>query len=187
MLEEQTTLLEQGVIVLPYIIEHETYAMMVEALMMHPKPLKLYCRGGGGDVASAFAIIDLIREHGNVSGMLLGEANSSHGVIWAGCQKRYVYPNGVLGVHMPSQQWQGAVDSREAWLLALEMERYENQIAELYKSICSKEVDWKQAMAATGSSGMRFLDASWLIENGMALPISALLEKPSLKIVDLPS
>lgn len=67
--------------------------------MRPDKEIRMYCRGNGGSCRTAFAIIDIIQQHGNVVGLLTSEANSNHGVVFAGCPRRYVYPRALLGLH----------------------------------------------------------------------------------------
>src|SRR5688572_30087298 len=102
MEDKQRDLLDRhGVLILSEEIEHDTYVLLLEALLhLGDKPLTLHCHGNGGISAVSRAMVDLIRQHGNVTGLMAGECNSSHGIVWASCQQRYVYPHGALGVHM---------------------------------------------------------------------------------------
>ena len=87
-------------IILPEEIDHDAYHTIVEATLLYPDDeIDLYCRGQGGSSGDALAIVDAIKQHGNFTGLLMGPAVSSHAIIWAGCNTRYCYPNGRLGLH----------------------------------------------------------------------------------------
>ena len=122
---------KRGIVVLPQEIEHDTYRMLLEALIIaKDRQVKLFCRGDGGCSRTALAMVDLIQHHGDVIGLLPGEANSSHVTIWAGCKERYVYPNGLIGLHKVA--WAESsfhADSRSARLISDEFERAERRMA----------------------------------------------------------
>jgi ATP-dependent protease ClpP protease subunit len=99
--DSQSKLLEnRKTIIIPENIDHDSYSLIVEAAVLYPDDeIDLYCRGDGGYSNDAFAMVDVIRKHGRFVGHLVGAAASSHGVVWASCAIRYVYPFGKLGVH----------------------------------------------------------------------------------------
>lgn len=175
--ETQAKLLAKGVIVLPEEIDHAAYVLMVEALLESAdRDVRLYCRGDGGGTWAAMAIIDLIRAHGQVTGLLPSMAASSHGVIWAACPRRYVYPSGRLGIHKIA--W-NAIDTRQDSHslnnIAAEWQQSEQEIAAIYAAASNKtQREWYAAMQSTGSSGLRTFTAPQLIALGMARPIDEL-------------
>ncbi|MBZ0291407.1 MAG: ATP-dependent Clp protease proteolytic subunit [Anaerolineae bacterium] len=174
MNETQTKLLEQGVIILPEEIEHSTYEYVLEALLAHPGRVKLYCRGNGGDSASALAMVDLIQAHGNVIGMLPGEAASSHVTVWAGCHERYIYPNALIGVHMVS--WQSLSTRQDSLSLRqsmMDFEGIERRVAEVLAGASNKDAYWwLKIIQKTGSGGLTMFDAKVIVDLEMAKPIS---------------
>lgn len=168
----------RGIIVLPEEIDHDTYAMLLEGLVIarveRPRqPVILYCRGDGGCSRSALAMVDLIREHGNVIGMLPGEANSSHVTVWAGCTERYVYPHAAIGLHKVAYyEMNSRMDSKSAQLIGREFEQTERKVATLLAEISNKDADhWFDVMQTTGSSGVTQFDAEEIIAMEMAKPI----------------
>lgn len=92
-------LMEHDTIILPESIDHDTQRIVSEAVIIHPGPIKLFCHGNGGYSRDMRSILSLIRRHGYFTGMLTGAAVSSHAIIWASCQMRYVYDFGAIGLH----------------------------------------------------------------------------------------
>lgn len=179
MMDDSTRKLldEKGVLVLPKEVEHEMFALVVEACAYFPdKPLTFHCRGDGGDTASALAIVDVIRAHGQVTGVLAGEANSSHGVIFAACAKRYVYPFGSIGVHACAMNELHTVDAAYARTWFMELESTDKQVAQILASACTSaacnETYWFNKISTQGGQGFSRIFAPQIIACGMARPIS---------------
>lgn len=167
-------LVEHGVLVLPEEIDHNTYVLMVEALIiMRGKRMALYCRGDGGCSRSALAIVDMLRDHGDVDGILYGEANSSHAAIWAACARRWVSPNAMIGVHMVS--WDSLntrMDAKSAHLIKTQFEIKDRLFAETFAEASSESVEWWLSHIQMTSGAVQRIGASWMIESQMAKPIS---------------
>jgi ATP-dependent protease ClpP protease subunit len=176
MNEQAWRLLEKhATVVLPEEIDHSVYVMMLEALIeKRSEPIKLYCRGDGGDTRAALAIVDLLRQHGQVIGFLAGEANSSSAVIWAGTARRYVYPLGAIGLHKVSLgSLNTRVDSLYAAQIAREYTITEERIAALLESISTRSAGkWSDLINDAGSGGIKQIFADELISLKMAQPIS---------------
>jgi ATP-dependent protease ClpP protease subunit len=170
MNETQGKLLEKGVAVLPNHISHEVYEYVLEALAMRPEQIVMYCKGDGGDVSSALAIVDLIQQHGNVVGLLPGEANSSHATVFAGCKERYVFPNGVIGVHQIAwDRHEGRLDSHNLRLLSVDFDAADAQVAEILASASNKSRDWwYRVLRDTGSGGVTQYRAGYMMQIGLA-------------------
>jgi ATP-dependent protease ClpP protease subunit len=165
---------KHGVLVLPEDIEHSTYTLLLEALLhLGDKPLTLYCRGNGGSTRSAMAMVDLIRQHGNVTGLLPGEANSSHGIVFAACQHRFVYPHARLGIHKVS--WDGLstrIDNDTLRLIAEDYEISDRVNARiLAKASSHSEEWWYDMIQKAGSGGLIHFHAQQIREVEMARPI----------------
>jgi len=160
--------------VLPETIHHSTYEMVLEALLIKSgAELRLYCRGNGGDSASALAIVDLIDQHGNVVGLLPGEAASNHALIWAACHRRFIFPRGCLALHKVARHsLSSRVDSQSLRLIADDYDRVERLIADIL-SLASTEAPtfWYHLLQETGSGGLCRLEAERLIDLEMARPI----------------
>jgi ATP-dependent protease ClpP protease subunit len=121
------------------------------------------------------AIVDLIEQHGNCVGLLVGAAISSHSAIWTACQRRYVSPNASIGIHKVAWTDMDKVDSRDARLLTLESERTEQIISELLARISGKPSShWFDMMQDAGSNGCKLIEAATLIKLGMAHPLADL-------------
>lgn len=177
MKETQSELLKRGVIVLPEVLEHTVYELFVQALVVErpADEVRVYCRGDGGSSRTAFAVVDLILQHGNVTGVLFGEANSSHVPIWAACQRRYVSRHGAIGLHKVSWDGTRQIDSQYARLLADEFDHTEACVAELLASISNEAPPyWLGIIQDAGSSGVRMIYANELLARGMAQPLTAL-------------
>lgn len=176
--DERKLLEDHGVLILPDMIEHETFVLVLTACLMRPdKPIKMYCRGGGGDAVAARAIVDVIQHHGHVIGILPSQANSSHGVIFAACAKRYVYPGGSLGVHRVVMSELTNVDAPYAQNWHGGFELLDRAAADTYAAACTDQKKlsaayWYRVIDKQGSSGLARFDAEFLIKTGMARPIA---------------
>lgn len=181
MNEQQKALLnDHGVLVLPEELEHEAFVLVLTACLMRPDDeIRLYCRGNGGSCRTAFAIIDVIQDHGNVIGLLPGEANSNHGVIFAGCPRRYVYPLGMLGLHRTALDVMYHVDMPYAKNRYQELEVGDRANARIYAAACENQIQWGEEfwyrqIEQQGSKGLVQFDADFLIACGMARPAAEL-------------
>lgn len=177
MNDTQKKLLARGVIVLPDVLEHSVYELFVEALVIDrpTDEIRVYCKGKGGDSRTAFAIVDLITQHGNVTGVLVGEAMSSHVPIWASCQRRYVSPHGVIGLHRVSAYVEIPIDSRYASLMSVDFFRTDEATATLLAGISSCDFAyWYDKISSAGNGGCDLVAARDLIMGGMALPLADL-------------
>lgn len=175
MEDKQIELLARhGVLVLPVEIEHETYVLLLEALLhLGDKPLTLYCRGDGGSTRAAHAMCDLIRQHGKVTGMLPGEANSAHGIVWAACEHRYVYPHARLGVHQCGYDSLGTrVDSQLLSQIARDYMTSDRLNANILAAASVRSPEWwYNVIKEAGSGGVVHFRARDLREMDMARPI----------------
>jgi hypothetical protein len=174
--DERKLLEEHGVLVLPEELEHSVYVLVLTACLMRPdKEIRLYCRGNGGDTRASYAIIDLIHQHGNFTGLLPSEANSNHGVIFAACHRRYVYPYGQLGIHRTALSEMYHIDAPYAKNRYEEFEAGDRMNACVYGKACKDsrwgEAFWYRQIDTQGSRGLVQFDAAFLIECGMARPI----------------
>lgn len=166
-------------IILPEELEHECYIVVQTACILYPNDwINLYCRGDGGGCRIANSIVDAVQTHGKVRGILAGEANSSHGIVFAGCPERYVYPNGALGVHRTVLHQIEMVDAPYARNRFEGLEAGDRSNARILASACpvGSELNaewWYQQIAETGK-GLRLFDSAFLISNGMAKPASDL-------------
>jgi len=176
MNETQEKLLrERGVIILPEDIRHETYVDTLSLLLLAESEwtaeIKLYCAGSGGSAPDAIAIVDLIQARGNVTGYLAGQAQSCHTTIWAGCNKRIVYPYASIGVHGLRWSSLSEQDIRSLNNRNNELVSGERKISNIMASACSAEFDetfWRGVIQETGSDGIRIFDAVDCIKMGMA-------------------
>ena len=176
---QEKLLRERGVIVLPQDIEHATYVDVLSLLLLAEtewadKPIRLYCAGDGGSAPAAISIVDLVQQHGNVIGMLAGEATSSHVTVFAGCPERYVYPNASIGVHrlawpdVGTRQDRVSLDNRAA-----ELQIGEAKVASiLAKASCKDEDWWLSEMRSAGSDGVRIFTTTDIISLGLAQHVS---------------
>lgn len=168
---------EHNVLVLPEVIEHETFILIVEALTrMAGREVRLFCRGDGGSSRAALAIVDVIQEYANIIGILPGEANSSHAIIFAGCTERYVYPRGTVGLHKLAFDFTHVrMDSLYARQLANEYELAEARWCEILAAASNHTpIYWHDVIQNAGSGGIVQFDAAKMIEMGLARPINEL-------------
>ena len=170
MNDNQRRLLDEwGCLMLPEIIEHDTYQMVLEAcLHRDDKGFHLFCRGNGGSSRDAYAIIDVIEDHSNVVGFLPGDACSMHAIIWAACAKRYVYPLGTIGLHMVALNQVEHIDAKYAASIAREYEASDRRNAMILATACTSAglqfgcEFWLNTIRQNGSHGITEFDAHFL-------------------------
>ena len=175
---QEKLITERGVIILPEDMGHEAYELVLECLLRAEDSwhdtIRLFCRGDGGCARSALAIVDLVREHGNVAGMLAGEAHSSHAIIWAGCPQRYVYPMGAIGLHRVAVN--GLSSRQDAVSLKAFAEEYaatDRRMVKVLNEACPFHGPfWINLLEETGSGGVKMFSAADLISMEMAKPVS---------------
>jgi len=174
--DTQIQLLDRhSVLILPEEIEHSTFVLLLEALLhLDGKPLVLHCHGNGGISAVSRAMVDLIRQAGNVTGLMAGECNSSHGIVWASCQQRFVYPHGILGVHrVAKSQVSTRFDGQTFEQFAADFNRMDMENSHILASASNKPSDWwYERIVETGSGGTTNFTATQLVLMDMAKPIS---------------
>jgi ATP-dependent protease ClpP protease subunit len=164
-----------GVVVLPKDIDHDTYKMMVE-VMLHrgPRPLTLYCNGNGGTVGDGNAIIALIQQHGNVTGLLPGEANSCHAMIFASCQHRFIYPNAAFGVHSVAKyNLDTRIDANYLKHELFEYQQLDKQNAALLADVTTMDFDYWYHQITKVSGAVNRFSYDLMIEVGLAESIKA--------------
>lgn len=182
--ELRTKLLARGIVVLPENIDHAAYEYVLEAVLEQPESLVMYCAGQGGSSGDAMAIVDLIAGHGNVTGVLIGEANSMHSVIWAACKRRFVSPNAIIGVHKVAiSSHDHVLDSKTAGLIFREYDQTEKAMAGIYAGASDKDQAWwYQTLQDTGAVGVHVMTAAALIALGMARPINEWRGKLDIRV-----
>ncbi len=158
-----------GVHALPYRIDYNAYVNLMHFLTnCDGESVTLYCAGAGGLTDYAFAMVDLIKRHGDVTGYLVGTAYSCHSLIFSACQHRYVTPHSAIATHQPSFEVTGGtadVIHRAAFRLG----RIERQIVDLYVSASNQDAEWWGAFMKNDLEGdFRFLEASNMIAIEMA-------------------
>lgn len=162
-------------IILPEEIDHDTYRMIVEATLLYPDDeIDLYCRGDGGFIRDALAIIDVIKRHGKFVGLLVGMAYSSHADIWAACNVRYCSPNSGIGLHRAKFSDNGGFkDASYFSLKADEGNILDGMIAQLFADASNADSSiWTQIIADAGDA-VRWIYTDQIIRvYEMALPIA---------------
>lgn len=191
-MEETTRKLldDHSTFILPVEIDHDVYVLLLETVLyLNGKSLTIYCRGDGGSSRAAKAMVDLITAHGDVTGKLPGEANSSHGIVWAACQHRYVYPYARLGVHQVAfDSLSTRVDTTALSSIAADYAATDRANAEILAAASNQTAAWWNAVIKeAGSGGIKHFHATELIEMGMAKPVSEyrLPDPPELKVESL--
>lgn len=179
---QEKMLCERGVIVLPEVIEHETYEQVLALLMLAEdswtdKPIRLFCAGNGGSAPAAMALADLVRGNSQVVGMLAGIAESSHVTVFAACRERYTFPLAQIGIHRIS--WSSINSRQDAATLRLRqesLEQLEKQIAVILASASqSSSYDfywWLDKLQSVGSDECEYYSADWMQLVGFAKPAS---------------
>lgn len=163
-------------ILLPETIDHSAYETLFYMLSyaadtMPDARITLMCKGDGGDVWSAPAIIQAIQSHGLVDGVLNGPVMSVHATIWAGCARRYTTAQGALGIHPCSRgELTGYYTADALAAMAREMHEVDRRTLELFASLCKPPYDhkWWHSRYHGASRGLFMIYAAELVEMDMA-------------------
>ena len=120
---------------------------------------------------------DLIQQHGKITGLLAGEACSSHVVAWLACAERFVYPHGAIGLHMVTYQYdQVLVDGRTALLIADEFNADDRRKADFLAARSIQSVGyWLDIIHDAGGLATKLFCADEIISMGLARPIGEFL------------
>jgi ATP-dependent protease ClpP protease subunit len=136
----------------------------------------MHCHGEGGDSCAAGAIVDVITQHGQVTGLLAGDANSCHGIVFAACATRYVYPGGRVGVHRVALESLSYVTADYAFSKARNFEAHDARNARILAAACADQVNHGEGfwyrMIDANSRALHHVTAPDLIKYGLARPIS---------------
>lgn len=158
---------------LPEDIDFDTYAEVLEFLTIYKDdPVTIHCAGGGGSTDVAFAIVDLIRQHGAVRTALMGAAYSSHVIVFASGRDRQVSQHAQIGIHRPYFERVGG-HAGELTNRAFYLHDLERQIAELF-SDASKHSDgwWLDVIRSVERGGWVHYNSQSIISMGLAQPLS---------------
>lgn len=152
-------------IILPETIDYDAYSMVANIILNNPDdPIEMFCRGDGGGSRDMLAILDLIHWHGNVDGILFGSAVSSHAIIWAACQNRYIGQFARLQIHgvtMTDLQYSNAISLQQH---AAQCEDMNKLSAQILAGASNKDFNfWYQYMTLT-AFGTESLNAQQLLE-----------------------
>jgi len=185
-LEKDYLLCEHGIILLVDEINGDSLKALAEKLIYgrehyQDAPLKLYCRCDGGMTREAWALVNLIRQDGNIEGHMVGDVVSAGAVIWAACQKRYVYPDVLMGLH--SIGWwglEGRIDRQRVASLEADSDLQNARTLRLFAEHSERDEAWWKERFTTH---LVFMTAEELIEVGMA---EAVPEQPVITMPDTP-
>lgn len=157
MYEDKQPLLDQKTILLMGEIDEELFRQFCWSLhhlrAMYPsEPILLQITSYGGALDIALAMVDMIQADGHIWGVTLGKAASSAMDIWAACAQRYVGQTAVLGVHQASFADRTNLIAKDCHMMALELQRRNEQVAELYASASNKDrAYWLKVMDTTAT------------------------------------
>lgn len=132
--------------------------------------IELWINGVGGSTVAETAICDYIALHGKIRGVIFGEANSAHGLIWASCQRRAVGRNAVLGVHRTqySPSPNANYTTTDFQRAVRESSHWDKRAAKCYAKISNKPAKfWLKAMENAGN-GLSIFTAKQLVKFDMA-------------------
>lgn len=168
------SLAENAIYALPEYMEYDTYVGVLDFLeTLHDQPVTIYCAGNGGSIDHSFAVVDLIRKHGNVTTVLAGAAYSANSSVFCAGATRLVSEHAYLAVHRPYVTLEGG----NATLLlshARNLERSTEAMARIYARAAKPVYDvqwWVRKMNNVKEGHFTRLRADRMIEMGMAQPL----------------
>jgi ATP-dependent protease ClpP protease subunit len=168
----------RGVLILPEEIDHETYQMVVSAVLERPKDtIHLYCRGDGGYTRDTFSIIDLIQAHGKFVGILPGVAASSHAIIFAACASRIIYDYSNIGFHRVVTSNIPYVDAPAMQQMGEYNEWADRNSAKILAAATNEDVDYWMEKIASATLGLYWMDAAEIIRVGLGKPGTLLVQR----------
>lgn len=173
MKEAQPLLMSLGVIITPPEIDDAFYKEMAWAISLgrkaHPRAkLRILCCGHGGWSYQALGIGDLLSSDGNIIGILNGYCASAHGIIWASCPERLVYPHATLGVHLGTYSELKEVNAVDVMHNYETLQWIDHRVASLYASISTEDVDYWKGRIRHAPGSLDDIHADELVEMGMA-------------------
>lgn len=160
-------------VTLPDEIDHNSYVILNDVLSYASKfhryeRVQLWCNGGGGSTSDARAMMDIIRKHGKVDGILCGVAASCHGMIWAACDVRYATPLAALGVHEASLDFGSDTLTTSELRQRLAMLHDADEVAlHVYANASGLSVEWWREQSHAGIA-VNLMSAPRLVAMGMA-------------------
>lgn len=177
---QKTLLDKRQIILLPEHIGHAEYERLFYLLEyakseLPGRRIQLLCKGDGGDARSGWAVVQAIREHGAVDGVLNGEALSTHANIWAGCDRRYVLSLGAIGIHpVASTELTGFLDADTLAAYAHEYHEDDRRALSRFVEISRYEFDyeWWSIRYFGAGQGVHMIDAEQIVDMGMATALS---------------
>lgn len=154
-------------IILPHDIEPETLTNFIEAVHTCPDPDKIvvYCNGWGGDGHTALGIVDFMDSLKNrilFIGVVSGGSYSASSIIFAGCQKRYIGRNSLLGIHGVQN---GAWGTQKDIYNGLTQSKFFNdRVSSIYANASNQnKKEWKKILLQNGNMCATF-SAKKLVE-----------------------
>lgn len=180
-LKAKQPLLYLGIVTTPKNIDYESYRELetcFEYISYKDRDIYLRVLGWGGYVEHSMSIVDLTRLH-DVTGILVGAAYSGSSIIWAGCPKRYVMPNGLLQVHQASVvHREDAVDTaNSSYLSLLNLMEDNKTMIEIYSDACAspnhKASYWGNIFTVSSDAGLKRYNSDAIVnELQMGQPIT---------------
>lgn len=167
---------EKTYMVLPPSIDGQFYKEFVDWLSkmrdMGEKNPYIVCTGNGGDLTFALAICDLIKFHGNITGFLVGQANSCHCDIFMACNERYFTQSAGLGFHLSKHYIDGYADLTEIQNVLGEAHQYDSRLYKIFADASSNDREWwREFITKAGGHGCKSVGTSFLTSYKIAKPI----------------
>lgn len=166
-----------NVVILGDPLSGDSFSAVLACLFRSSGTVYVYCNGGGGNGDVAFAIVDACRHRGNVVGILVGEAASAHGVVWAGMPERYAMPLSSMDIHLGGiDDAMMKIDVKVARQLADIFEGHNQRMSGIFSEMGKFSSEWwDKELDEIGSNYVKSYSAEWLIENGLCKPSSELV------------
>lgn len=160
----------EAAFVLPQTIEHDLYESFLSFARKHQSDeITLHCRGDGGCTDTAFAVTEIIKAHGNVTGLLLGTSHSSSSTIFASCQRRYITAESVFAVHGVSFDLNHSCDQQTLGELAAEGDEVNTRLAIAYAEASSwKFNEWLRLLKRHSGASYYRMPSHEMIAAGLA-------------------
>lgn len=175
MTPEQKQLIdERGLIVLPDTIEPELFELFVYAMhIRESKPITVYCRSDGGDARTGEAVAELIRLHGDVTGIIHGACLSAAVTIFAACQRRFACEFAWLGLHTGAFGSDGyRMDEPELDALKKEIAKSDRMQAKLLQRASNASFDlWLGKIQSANHRAVIMVESDDLFLYELAKPI----------------
>lgn len=165
----------EGIFILPSFIDEGAWVeflKFIHANRERATPLRIICTSQGGYYTPGTAIAQMIGEHGDCIGYLVGNACSGASLIFAACQRRYAVMGSTIQVHGIQMEWTGTISAVDVICKAAEAKTLNRVMAGIYARATKLTVDqWYHLLTYRANAASLAIGYTTLRKIGMVEPM----------------